>query len=147
MSTNIPLSCADITKREILAASDALSGDTQSLGPWTRRFESAVAAHAGGSYAVALSSASCAMQIALETIGVRTNDEVIVPTFDSPSTTACVLRLGAIPVFVDCDARSLNSNVRDVASKITSKTRVIVASHTFGNPTGIDAIASLAKRN
>ncbi|MDP6541917.1 MAG: DegT/DnrJ/EryC1/StrS family aminotransferase, partial [Phycisphaerales bacterium] len=107
MSTNIPLSCADITEREILAASDALRGDTQSLGPWTRRFESAVASQVGGSYAVALCSASCAMQIALEALGVREGDEVIVPTFDSPSTTSCVLRLGAIPVFADCDARSL----------------------------------------
>ncbi|MDP6693225.1 MAG: DegT/DnrJ/EryC1/StrS family aminotransferase [Phycisphaerales bacterium] len=147
MSTNIPLSCADITEREILAASDALRGDTQSLGPWTRRFESAVASQVGGSYAVALCSASCAMQIALEALGVREGDEVIVPTFDSPSTTSCVLRLGAIPVFADCDARSLNSNASDIDSKITSKTKAIVASHTFGNPSGIEEIASIAMRN
>lgn len=147
MSTYIPLSCADITNREILAATDALQGDIQTLGPWTQRFESAVARRAGGSFAVAVCSATCAMQVALEAFEVGEGDEVIVPTFDSPSTTACVLRLGAIPVFTDCDARSLNIDVEEVASKITAKTKVIVATHTFGNSTGIDEVASLATGN
>ena len=87
------------------------------------------------------------MQVALEAIGVGDGDEIIVPTFDSPSTTACVLRLGAVPVFADCDVRSLNIDVEEVASKITSKTKVIVATHTFGNSTGIDEVASLAMGN
>ena len=126
---------------------DALRGETHSLGPWTRKFETAVAAHATRTFAVAISSSSSAMQTALDALGVRAGDEVIVPTFDSPSTTACVLRLGAIPVFIDCVARTLNSNVQEIASKITPKTKVIVATHTFGNPTGIEAIASVAMRN
>lgn len=147
MSTNIPLSCADITEHEILAASEALRGKTQSLGPWTKKFEDSVAAHSGGTFATAFCSASCAMQTALESLGVGNGDEVIVPTFDSPSTTACVIRLGAIPVFADCDARTLNSDADDIASKITEKTKVIVASHTFGNPAGIEAVASVAMKN
>ena len=147
MSTNIPLSCADITDHEILAVSNALKGETQSLGPWTKRFESSVATHANRSFAVALSSSSSAMQIALDALGVQAGDEVIVPTFDAPSTTACVLRLGAIPIFIDCDARTLNCNHQEIESKITDKTKVIVASHTFGNPTGIETIASVAMRN
>ncbi len=147
MSTNIPLSCADITEREVLAASDALRGETQSLGPWTRRFEKAVASQANGSYAIAFSSASSAMQTALEVLGVGKGDEVILPTFDSPSTTACVLRLGAIPIFADCDARTLNCNADDIEGKITSKTKAIVASHVFGNPSGIEAVAKVAMKN
>ncbi|MBC8203055.1 MAG: DegT/DnrJ/EryC1/StrS family aminotransferase [Planctomycetes bacterium] len=147
MSTKIPLSCADITDSEIHAASDALRGETHSLGPWTRRFETAVASQANGSFGIAFSSAQSAMQTALEALGVKKGDEVIVPTFDSPSTTACVIRLGAIPIFADCDARSLNCDADDVASKITSKTKVIVTSHVFGNPTGIEAIAKVAMKN
>ena len=147
MSTNIPLSCADITDHEVLAVTSALKGETQSLGPWTKRFESSVAKHANRSFAVALSSSSSAMQIALDALGVQAGDEVIVPTFDAPSTTACVLRLGAIPIFIDCDARTLNCNHQEIESKITDKTKVIVASHTFGNPTGIETIASVAMRN
>ena len=127
--------------------SDALRGETQSLGPWTRRFEKAVALIANGSFGIAFSSASSAMQTALEALGVKKGDEVIVPTFDSPSTTACVLRLGAVPVFADCDARSLNSNAIDIASKITSKTKVIVITHVFGNPSGIEAVAKVAMNN
>ncbi len=147
MSTNIPLSCANITDSEIQAASDALRGETQTLGPWTKRFEKAVASQANASFGIAFSSASSAMQTALEGLGVKKGDEVIVPTFDSSSTTACVIRLGAIPIFADCDARSLNCDADDVASKINSKTKVIVTSHVFGNPTGIEAIAKIAMKN
>jgi perosamine synthetase len=147
LSTNIPLSCADITEREILAASDALRGEMHSLGPWTTRFEKAVASQAAGTHAIAMCSASCAMQTALESLGVGEGDEVIVPTFDAPSTTACVLRLGATPVFADCDARSLNADHEDIASKITDKTKGIVATHIFGNPTGIESIASTAMKH
>ena len=147
MSTNIPLSCADITEPEILAASDALRGKAQTLGPWTKKFENSVATQSGGTFAIAFCSASCAMQTALESLGVGNGDEVILPTFDSPSTAASVIRLGAIPIFADCDVRTLNSDAHDIASKITEKTKVIVASHVFGNPTGIEAVSSVAMRN
>ena len=144
MFSNIPLSCADITDREIHAASDALRSEQLVLGPWTKRFEQAVAKHAGSTFGVAVHSAQGAMHITLESLGIKSGDEIITPAFSFPSTASTILQMGAIPVFADCDARSLNMAPNDVARKITPFTKAIIASHTFGNPHGIDAIARIA---
>ncbi len=144
MSSNIPLCCADITEREIRAASDALRGEQLVLGPWTRRFEQAVSKHAGSTYGIATNSGHSAMHITLESLGIQRGDEVITPAFSFPATAATILRMGAIPVFADCDARSLNMDSNDVLRKITSSTKAIIASHAFGNPSGIDLVAKVA---
>ncbi len=144
MSSHIPLCCADITEREIRAASDALRGEQLVLGPWTRRFEDAVSQHAGSAIGIATNSAHSAMHITLEALGIKPDDEVIVPAFSFPATSATLLRMGAIPIFADCDVRSLNMNAEDVSHKITPSTRAIIATHTFGNPSGIDAVAKIA---
>ncbi len=144
-SNNIPLCCADITDREIRAASDALRGEQLVLGPWTTRFEGAVSKHIDRSYGIATNSSQSAMHITLESLGIQSGDEVITPAFSFPSIASTIIRLGATPIFADCDARTLNMDARDVSSKISSKTKAIIATHTFGNPAGIDAIASVSQ--
>ncbi|HIB20263.1 MAG TPA: DegT/DnrJ/EryC1/StrS family aminotransferase [Rhodospirillales bacterium] len=145
MSTQIPLSCADITDREVHAATDALCGEVHALGPWTIRFEKAVAKHADGTFGIATNSSQSAMHVTLEALGISKDDEVITPAFSFPSCAATILRLGAIPVFADCNPRTLNANAKDIASKVTDKTKAIIASHTFGNPAGIDQVARVAQ--
>lgn len=144
MSSQIPLCCADITSREIHAASDALRGEQLALGPWTKRFEDAVAEHAQSSSGIATNSAHSAMHITLEAIGLEADDEVITPAFSFPATAATIHRMGAKPVFADCDVRTLNMDAEDVSRKISPATKAIIATHTFGNPAGIDAIAKVA---
>jgi len=144
VSSQIPLCSADITDREIRAASDALQAEQLVLGPWTRQFERAVATHAQSAIGIATNSGHSAMHITLEAIGISSGDEVITPAFAFPATAATILRMGATPVFADCDVRTLNMDASDVASKITPATKAIIATHTFGNPTGIDAIAKVA---
>ncbi len=85
------------------------------------------------------------MHITLEALNISSGDEVIIPAFAFPSAAATIIHLGAMPVFADCDARTLNMDAKDVAAKITDKTKAIVAIHTFGNPAGIDSIASIAQ--
>ncbi len=145
MSSNIPLCCADITDREIRAASDALRGEKLVLGSWTRKFEQAVSKHAGSTFGIATNSGHSAMHITLESLGISSGDEVITSAFSFPATAATILRLGAIPVFADCDARSLNLDPNDVANKITPSTKAIIATHTFGNPVGIEHISKIAQ--
>lgn len=145
MSSQIPLRCANITEREIHAASDALCSEHLVYGPWTKRFEEAVATHAGSTFGVATHSSHSAMHVVLESLGVQDEDEVITPAFAFPSIASTLIRMGVKPVFADCDARSLNLNCKDVASKITDKTKAIIATHTFGNPEGIEAIARIAQ--
>lgn len=145
MSSQIPLSCADITDREIRAAVDALQSEQLVLGPWTRQFEDAVSGHVGSDYGIATNSAQSAMHITLEALGIQPKDEVISSAFSFPSVASTLVQMGATPVFSDCDARTLNMDPNDVASKITSNTKAIIASHTFGNPAGIDAISRIAQ--
>ena len=145
MSSNIPLSCADITDSEIHAATDALRGEQLALGSWTARFEKSVAQHVGSNYGVATNSAYSAMYITLEALGIGAGDEVITPAFTFPWSAACILQLGATPVFADCDPRSLNMDAKDVVAKLTDDTKAIIASHTYGNPTGIKHCRKLHK--
>lgn len=145
MSSNIPLSCADITDSEIHAATDALRGEQLALGSWTARFEKSVAQHVGSNYGVATNSAYSAMYITLEALGIGAGDEVITPAFTFPWSAACILQLGATPVFADCDPRSLNMDAKDVVAKLTDDTKAIIASHTYGNPTGIEALSKVAQ--
>ena len=145
MSSQIPLSCADITGREISAASDALRAEQLVFGPWTKRFEKAVASHAGSTFGVATHSSHSAMHVVLESLGIQQGDEVITPAFAFPSAAATLLRMGVTPIFADCDARTLNMDCKDVSAKLTDKTKAIIATHTFGNPEGIEAIARVAQ--
>ena len=70
---------------------------------------------------------------------------MITPAFAFPSAAATLLRMGVTPVFADCDARTLNMDCKDVSAKLTDKTKAINATHTFGNPEGIEAIARVAQ--
>jgi perosamine synthetase len=145
VSSNIPLSCADITDREIRAATDALRCEQQALGPWTSRFEKSVAQHAGSNFGIATNSSHSALHIILESLGIEKGDEVVIPAFSFPAIAVTVLQLGATPIFADCDPRTLNMDSNDVSSKITDNTKAVIASHTFGNPSGIDSITRLAQ--
>ena len=145
MSSHIPLSCADITDSEVHAATDALRGERLALGSWTARFEKSVAQHVGSNVGIATNSAYSAMYITLESLGIGTGDEVITPAFTFPWSAACILQLGATPVFADCDPRSLNMDAKDVAEKITDHTKAVITSHTYGNPTGIEALSKVAQ--
>jgi len=147
MPAYIPLSCADISDQEIRAATDALRSERLTLGSWTIQFEKSVAQHTQNNFGIATNSAHSAMHITLESLGIHEGDEIIVPAFSFHATAATILQLGAIPVFADCDPRTLNMNAGDVCAKITSKTKVIITSHVFGNPSGIDAIVCVAQEH
>lgn len=144
MFSNIPLSCADITDREIRAASDALQSEQLILGSWTTQFERAVSKHVGSTFGIATHSSHSAMHITLEALDIKAGDEIITAAFSFPAVASTILRMGAVPVFADCDARSLNMDPQDVSRKITPATKAIIATHTFGNPFGIDSIARIA---
>jgi perosamine synthetase len=122
-----------------------MCSEALSLGAWTSRFEDAVAQHVQSNYAVATSSPYTAMQLTLEALHIGVGDEVIVPSFAFPAAAACIIKLGAIPVFADCDPRTMNMDATDVAAKRSEKTKAIIATHMFGNPAGIDTIASIAQ--
>ena len=123
------------------------SGWISSEGPFVEKFETKFCETVDRKYGVAVSSGTAALDIAIEALGIKAGDEVIVPTFTIISCIAQILRCGAIPIFVDSDIETWNMDISQVESKITSKTKAIMVVHIYGLPVDIDPILRLAQQN
>ncbi|MFP5227069.1 MAG: DegT/DnrJ/EryC1/StrS family aminotransferase [Acidobacteriota bacterium] len=143
---SIPLSAPDVTETEIAAVVDVLRTPRLSLGPKLREFETAMAAYLGTPHAVAVSSGTAGLHLALLALGVGAGDEVIVPSFTFVAVANAVRYVGATPVFADIDAETLNLDPRGVESAITSRTRAMIVVHTFGRPADLSALMEIAER-
>src|SRR5579863_8134785 len=143
----IPLSAPDITEAEIAAVSAVLRTPQLSLGPELAAFETAFAEYHKVPHAVAVSSGTAGLHLALLTLGIGNGDEVIVPSFAFVAVANSVLQAGATPVFAEIDPVTLNLDPADVESRIGKKTRAILVVHTFGVPAEMDALRKLADRH
>src|SRR6202166_983338 len=108
MTFRIPLSAPDITQAEIDAVTAVLRTPHLSLGPQLAAFESALAEYHAVPHAVAVSSGTAGLHIALLALGIGPGDEVIVPSFAFIAVANAVLQAGATPVFADIDPVTLN---------------------------------------
>ncbi len=141
----IPLSSPDITEVEIGAVSSVLRSSRLSLGPKLEEFEQAVAAYTGAAHAVAVNSGTSGLHLCVRALGITEGDEVIVPSFSFIAVANAVRYERAIPVFIDIDAKTLNIDPAGIEAAITSRTRAIVAVHTFGYPADLTAIFRIAQ--
>jgi perosamine synthetase len=144
MSFRIPLSAPDITQAEIDAVTNVLRTPQLSLGPQLNTFESELAEYHGMPHAIAVSSGTAGLHIALITLGIRSGDQVIVPSFSFIAVANAVVQAGASPVFADIDPVTLNLDPARVAEAITDRTRAIIVVHTFGIPAQMDLLRNLA---
>jgi perosamine synthetase len=147
MIARIPLSAPDITQAEINAVTQVLSTAHLSLGPELSAFETALAQYHGVPHAVAVSSGTAGLHLALLTLGIGEGDEVIVPSFAFIAVANAVLQVRATPVFAEIDPVSLNLDPAAVERAITSRTRALLVVHTFGVPADMDALESIACRH
>jgi perosamine synthetase len=131
-------------KRRLCEAIDG--GWISSRGPFLDEFEERFAERIGTRYAVAASSGTAAIHLALSVLNLKDGDEVIVPDFTMISPVLAVLACGAIPVPVDAD-ETWNMDVESVERAVTERTRAIVVVHTYGHPARIDRIMRIAGRN
>ncbi|HXG58107.1 MAG TPA: DegT/DnrJ/EryC1/StrS family aminotransferase [Thermoanaerobaculia bacterium] len=117
------------------------------LGPRVEAFERDFAAYCRAKHAVGLSSGTDALLIALMVLGVGRGDEVIVPAYSFFATAGVVDRVGATPVFVDIDLADYNIDVRQIESRITSRTKAIIPVHLYGQTAAMDEILSVARKH
>ncbi len=146
MNTTIPLSSPDVTEAEIEAVARTLRSPQLSLGPRMLEFEAAFTSLTGVEHAVAVSSGTAGLHLAMLALGIGMGDEVIVPSFTFIAAANAIRYVGATPVFVDIDGVTLNMAPAAVERAITSRTRAILAVHTFGVPADMLALLALAQR-
>ncbi len=142
----VPLSSPDITQVEIDAVTAVLCTPHLSLGPELAAFENALAAYHGVPHAVAVSSGTAGLHLALLTLGIGAGDEVIVPSFAFIAVANAVAQVGATPVFAEIDTITLNLDPASVEAAITRRTRCLLVVHTFGVPAQMDALLEIARR-
>ena len=109
-------------------------------GPKVAAFEKAFAEKHQVNYALATTSCTTALHLALASLDISPGDEVIVPAFTWVATANVVLYCGATPVFADVDPKTFNINVEDALSRVTDNTRAVIPVHLFGLCADIDAL-------
>ena len=144
---NIGLSAPDITEAEIEAVTAVLRTPHLSLGPELEAFEHALAAYHSVREAIAVSSGTAGLRLALLTLGIGEGHEVIVPSFAFVAVANAVVHVRATPVFADIDPVTLNLDPAAVERAVTPRTRAILVVHTFGVPADMDALQSIAGRH
>ena len=143
----IPFHRPSIGQEEVDAVRRVLASRWLTTGPAAQQFEREFAEYIGCKHALAVNSATAALQLALDAIGLRTGDEVLVPTYTFTSTAEVVTYFGATPVLCDSLPGGFNIDPLDAEAKITDKTRAIIPVHIAGEPCDLDAIRSIAKRH
>ncbi|MCO4760235.1 MAG: DegT/DnrJ/EryC1/StrS family aminotransferase [Myxococcales bacterium] len=111
--------------------------------PTVRQFEAEFAAWLGVKHAIAVSSGTTALRLALSALGVGLGDEVVLPSMTFAPCADTIVHAGATPVFVDCEPDRLQLDVRALAAAITDKTRVVMAVHAYGQSADLDAVERL----
>jgi len=122
-----------------------LTADPYILSERTKAFERDFAVLVGAEHAVAVSSGTAALHLALLGVGIGADDEVIVPANAYPPVADCVRLLGAIPVLVDVDERTGCLDPALLAPALTSRTRAIAPLHMYGHPADLDPMLDLAR--
>jgi perosamine synthetase len=133
----LPFSRPSITQREKQAVLEVMDSGWLTTGPRAKEFERSFAAYVGSAHAVALNSATAALHLALEAVGVGPGDEVIVPTWTFTASAEVVVYRGARPVLVDIERDTLNASVQAIVAAITPRTRAVMAVHIAGQPLAI----------
>lgn len=143
----IPLSSPDITDAEIDAVVGVLRTTALSLGPRLTELETAFAAFVGTREAVAVSSGTAGLHLAVRACGIGEGDEVVTTPLSFVASANALLYERARPVFVDIEPGSLNIDPARIEGAITPRTRAILVVHLFGRPAAMPEILAIADRH
>ena len=143
-----PVSIPYISQQDINSVNKSLkSGWKSSDGPDVIKFEDKFSKFVDRKFSVAVSSGTAALEIAVKALGIRKNDEVLIPNFTIISNALAVLKQNAKPVLVDCNLDNWNININDIQKKITKKTKAIIVTHIYSFPNEMDKIIKICKKN
>jgi perosamine synthetase len=143
----IPFHKPAIGEDEIRSVVETLKSGWLTTGPKVKRFEEDFATYLGCKHAVAVNSGTAALHLALDAIGIKEGDEVIVPAMTFAATAEVVLYFKANPILVDCQRDTLNLDATQIEAAITSKTKAVIPVHFGGQPCEMDRILEIAKKH
>jgi perosamine synthetase len=143
----IPVAKPLIGEEEIEEVEKVLRSGFIAQGPKVAEFEEAFANYVGAEHAVATSSGTTALHVALLALGVGKGDEVITTPFSFAATGNCALYVGARPVFVDIDPSTFNLDPEGIEEVITEKTKAILPVHLYGQPAKMDRIMEISQEH
>lgn len=141
---HIPLAKPTVGERERELVSEVLRSGQLSLGPRLAEFEARFAGYLGADHAVAVSSGTAGLHLAVRAAGVAAGDEVVTAPLSFVASANCIVYEGAQPTFVDIERETLNIDPRLVEEAITERTRAILPVHLFGYPAGMVELEKIA---
>lgn len=136
----IRLAWPDVGAEEAAAVAEVLASGRLTMGPKVAEFEAELARACGREHAVAVSSGTAALHLALLALRLGPGDEVIVPAYTFPATANVVALAGARPVLADVDPETMNLDPERVRKAVTPRTKAVLAVHLFGRPLDWDAL-------
>jgi len=143
----LPFTRPTIDEETIAGVADVLRSGWIASGPNVKAFEQALSENLGGRIVRTFTSATGALEVALQVCGIGPGDEVIVPAMTFAASANVVMRVGAKPVFVDVELDSRNLDLARVESAITPRTRAIMPVHFSGLPLDMDRLYALARQH
>ena len=134
-----------LDEETIAGVGDVLRSGWITSGPWVQKFEGALADFCGGRPVKVLTSATAAVEVALQLAGIGPGDEVITSAQSFFTVLNMIVKVGATPVFVDCELVTRNIDLAQVGAAITPRTKAIMPTHWPGSLVDIDALLALAR--
>jgi dTDP-4-amino-4,6-dideoxygalactose transaminase len=141
------LAWPDVGAEEAAAVAEVLESGQLTMGPKVAELEGELARACEVEHAVAVSSGTAALHLAVLALGLGEGDEVIVPAYTFPATANVVALAGARPVLCDVDPRTMNLDVEDAAARVTPRTRAVLAVHLFGRPLPWEALREAVRED
>lgn len=141
----LPYARQSLGDEELVAIKQALDSGWITTGPKVAEFEKGIAKRTGARHAVAVTSCTAALHLALSALGIGPGDEVVTTPLTFAATALAIMYAGAKPVLADIDDKTLNINPLEIEKKITPRTKALLPVHYGGNPCDMDAIMGIAK--
>ena len=146
-SIKIPFFLPYVDSKDITEIKKAASSIFLTNGPKLDAFEQKFKKFTKSKYAIGVSNATAALYLSLKALGIKKNDEVIIPDLTFVATANVVLQVGATPVLVDIDDETLNISTESIIKNISRKTKAIIPVHLAGTSCDMKKIMKIARSN